>query len=113
MADMLWRPVFHCGDTSVYNKGVRHLVKLRSEDGDLTRALTPLSWKWRIYAVLKYSKGLQMTRGLTPLSSPITITLQIKGVSPLGGHLIETQEKEMLTWLLYLIWMESFWTQSN
>lgn len=55
MADMLWRPVFHCGDTFVYNKGVR----------------------------------------------------------PLGGHLIETQEKEMLTWLLYLIWMESFWTQSN
>lgn len=36
-----------------------------------------------------------------------------KGVRPLGGHLIETREKEMLTWLLYLIWMESFWTQSN
>lgn len=65
MADMLWRPVFHCGDTSVYNKGVRH------------------------------QKGHN------------------KGVRPLGGHLIETQEKEMLTWLLYLIWMESFWTQSN
>lgn len=63
MADMLWRPVFHCGDTFVYNKGVRqqrgqapcqikvsdkgvrHLAKLRREDGDLTRALTPLSWK--------------------------------------------------------------------
>ena len=53
MADMLWRPVFHCGDTSVYNKGgttkgshnkgVRHLAKLRREDGDLARALPPLS----------------------------------------------------------------------
>ena len=93
MADMLWRPVFHCGDTSVYNKGVRHLVKLRSEDGDLTRALTPLSWKWRIYAVLKYSKGLQMTRGLTPLSSPITITLQIKGSDPLVDTLLRHEKR--------------------
>ena len=93
MADMLWRPVFHCGDTSVYNKGVRHLVKLRSEDGDLTRALTPLSWKWRIYAVLKYSKGLQMTRGLTPLSSPITITLQIKGSAPLVDTLLRHEKR--------------------
>lgn len=62
MAVMSWRPVFHCGAPFVYNKGgttkgqapcqikvsdkgVRHLAKLRREDGDLTRALTPLSWK--------------------------------------------------------------------
>lgn len=63
MADMLWRPVFHCGDT--------------------------------------------------PLVVHDHNNITDKGVSPLGEHLIETQEKEMLTWLLYLIWMESFWTQSN
>lgn len=60
-----------------------------------------------------HNKGVTQQRG----QAPCQIKVSDKGVrplgDPLGGHLIETQEKEMLTWLLYLIWMESFWTQSN